>query len=118
MFVHTLSRILWQKSCHVLSDSVSMWSFCAHVCRYIVKVSDEHLATIQLCTSKSDVRLKLSVLDNDEEVASCEGKGHAVLTAFIFLPNSSSQVDATAHSISQFCKKYRNRVVVFHLLLH
>ena len=78
-----------------------------------MKVSDEHLVTIQFCTSKPDVRLKLSVLDNDEEVASTEGKGHAVLPVFIFLPNSSSEVDATAQSISQSCKQSRHLAVVF-----
>ena len=74
------------------------------VLRYVVKVSDEHLTTIQLCTSKPDVRLKLSVLDDDKEVAAAEGKGHAVLPVFIFLPNSSREDDVTAHSISQSCE--------------
>ena len=82
-----------------------------------MKVSDEHLVTIQLCTSKPDVRLKLSVLDNEEEVASSEGKGHAVLPVFIFLPNSS-EVDATAQSTSQLCKKSRSIAVAFAFLSH
>ena len=75
------------------------------LCSYMVKVSDERLTTIQLCTSKSDVRLKLTVLDNEEEVASSEGKGHAVLPVFIFLPNSSNEDDVIARYTSQSCKK-------------
>jgi len=85
-----------------------VWYVCSLsglVCSYMVKVSDEHLTTIQLCTSKSDVRLKLSVLDNDEEVASVEGKVHAVLPVFIFLPNYSTEDDVVAQSTSQSCKK-------------
>lgn len=79
-------------------------SVLALVCRYMIKVSDEHLATIQLCTSKPDVRLKLSVLDNEEEIASSEGKGHAVLPVFIFLPNPPPEDDIIAHSTSQSCE--------------
>jgi len=71
----------------------------------MVKVSDEHLTTIQLCTSKPDVRLKLAVLDNDEEIASSEGKGHAVLPVFIFLPNSLPEDDVIAQTTSQSCEK-------------
>jgi len=70
----------------------------------MVKVNDEHLVTIQLSTSKPDVRFKLSVLDNDEEVASSEGKGHAVLPVFIFLPNPSPEDDTTSRSPSHSCK--------------
>ena len=92
-----------------MSENISVT---LHLCRYMVKVSDEHLVTIQLCTSKPDVRLKLSVLDNEEEVASSEGKGHAVLPVFIFLPNSSSEVDAAAQSTSHLCKKSRRLAVV------
>jgi len=70
-----------------------------------VKVSQEHLTTIQLCTSKPDVRLKLSVLDNEEEVASAEGKGHAVLPVYIFLPNPSSEDETAGQSMSHSCEK-------------
>jgi len=87
-----------------LFENVSIITFNTRVCRYMVKVSDEHLTTIQLCTSKPDVRLKLSVLDNDEEIASAEGKGHAVLPVFIFLPNPLPEDDTTAQSTSQSCK--------------
>ena len=79
----------------------------------MVKVSDEHLTTIQLCTSKPDVQLELSVLDNEEEVASCDGKGHAVLPVFIFLPNSSPEDSYSAHSTLQSCKKYCGLLMMF-----
>ena len=69
----------------------------------MVKVSDEHLTTIQLCTSKSDVRLKLTLFDNEEELASAEGKGHAILPVFIFLPNPSNEDDIARYT-SQSCK--------------
>ncbi|XP_052244735.1 androglobin-like isoform X7 [Dreissena polymorpha] len=53
--------------------------------RYSVKVTEDHLASIQMNTSKSDVYVKLVVLNNEEEVASTLGKGHAVIPAFTFL---------------------------------
>ncbi|BFZ09751.1 hypothetical protein BsWGS_12792 [Bradybaena similaris] len=53
--------------------------------RQSVKVKDDHFASIQMNTSKSDVVFKLAVLDNEEEVISVEGKGHAVIPAFTFL---------------------------------
>ncbi|KAL3881172.1 hypothetical protein ACJMK2_027629 [Sinanodonta woodiana] len=53
--------------------------------RYTVKVSEDHLVSIQMNTSKSDVYIKLVVLDHDEELASTIGKGHAVIPAFFFL---------------------------------
>jgi hypothetical protein len=52
--------------------------------RHTVKVLEDHVASIQLNTSKTDVYIKLSVLDKDVEVASTTGKGHVVLPAFIF----------------------------------
>ncbi|XP_053398044.1 androglobin-like [Mercenaria mercenaria] len=53
--------------------------------RYAVKVTEDHLTSIQMNTSKSDVHIKLVVLNNEEEVASTLGKGHAVIPAFTFL---------------------------------
>ncbi|KFP49719.1 Androglobin, partial [Cathartes aura] len=55
--------------------------------RYSVKVAASHIATVQLQTSKSDVFIKLQVLDNEEEIVSVTGKGHAVIPAFNFLSN-------------------------------
>ena len=77
-----------------------------------MKVTDEHLSTVQLCTSKPDVRFKLSVLDNDNEVASVEAKGHAVLPVVIFLPNSTPEDDVIPHSTSQSCENYWPLVTV------
>ncbi|NXE49186.1 ADGB protein, partial [Casuarius casuarius] len=57
--------------------------------RYSVKVTASHIATVQVQTSKSDVFIKLQVLDNEEEIVSATGKGHAVIPAFNFLSNES-----------------------------
>lgn len=42
---------------------------------------------MQVQTSKSDVFIKLQVLDNEEEILSVTGKGQAVIPAFNFLSN-------------------------------
>ncbi len=55
--------------------------------RYMVKAVDDHLATLQMMTSKSDVYVKLQVLDHEEELVSAVGKGHVVLPAFVFQKN-------------------------------
>ncbi|KAM6138186.1 LOW QUALITY PROTEIN: androglobin [Phoenicopterus ruber ruber] len=55
--------------------------------RYSVKVTAPHVATVQVQTSKSDVFIKLQVLDNEEGIVSVTGKGHAVIPAFNFLSN-------------------------------
>ncbi|KFP08158.1 Androglobin, partial [Calypte anna] len=55
--------------------------------RYSVKVTVPHVATVQVQTSKSDVFIKLQILDNNEEVVSVTGKGHALIPAFNFLSN-------------------------------
>ncbi|XP_009323871.1 PREDICTED: androglobin [Pygoscelis adeliae] len=57
--------------------------------RYSVKVTASHIATVQVQTSKSDVFIKLQVLDNEEEIVSVTGKGHAVIPAFNFLSNET-----------------------------
>ncbi|KFQ25989.1 Androglobin, partial [Mesitornis unicolor] len=57
--------------------------------RYAVKVTASHIATVQVQTSISDVFLKLQVLDNEEEIVSVTGKGHAVIPAFNFLSNET-----------------------------
>ncbi|XP_064303063.1 androglobin [Phalacrocorax carbo] len=57
--------------------------------RYSVKVTASHIATVQVQTSKSDVFIKLEVLDNEEEIVSVTGKGHAVIPAFKFLSNET-----------------------------
>ncbi|KAL8623367.1 hypothetical protein ACOMHN_065901 [Nucella lapillus] len=58
--------------------------FGAPACRYTVKVTEDQLVSLQVCTSKVDVYLRLCVLDQEEEVCSATGKGHVVIPAFIF----------------------------------
>ncbi|KAM4770931.1 androglobin [Rhinophrynus dorsalis] len=55
--------------------------------RYRVKTSIEHTATIHVQMCKPDVFFKIQILDNDEEVVSTTGKGHAVIPAVCFLPS-------------------------------
>ncbi|KAJ8026646.1 Androglobin [Holothuria leucospilota] len=55
------------------------------IMRYFIKPSQDHIASIQFCTSKPDVYISLQILDHEEEVASTKGKGHAVIPAFKFL---------------------------------
>lgn len=54
-----------------------------------MKVTASHIATVQVQTSKSDVFIKLQVLDNEEEIVNVTGKGHAVIPAFNFLSNET-----------------------------
>ncbi|NXI56282.1 ADGB protein, partial [Chloroceryle aenea] len=63
--------------------------------RYSVKVTASHIATVQVQTSKPDVFIKVQVLDNEEEIVSVTGKGHAVIPAFNFLSN---EMLLSAHS--------------------
>ncbi|XP_056337396.1 androglobin [Danio aesculapii] len=62
------------------------------ICRHVVKVSSEHSATVQCQTSKSDVYIKLSILDHEKEVASCQGKGHVIIPVYCFLASNGSSV--------------------------
>ncbi|XP_071801000.1 androglobin-like isoform X5 [Asterias amurensis] len=55
------------------------------IMRYAVKPQEDHVASVQFGTSKSDVYISLQVLDHEEELASTAGKGHAVIPAFTFL---------------------------------
>ncbi|CAF3372079.1 unnamed protein product [Rotaria sp. Silwood1] len=63
------------------------------ICRYHIITSDNinqtglnyHLASIHFSTSKSDVLMRLTVLDNNEEIVSVEGKGCVVLPAVLFM---------------------------------
>ncbi|RMC12803.1 hypothetical protein DUI87_10328 [Hirundo rustica rustica] len=57
--------------------------------RYFVKVTAPHTATLQVQTSKSDVFIKLQVLDNEKEITSVIGKGNAVIPVFNFWSNQS-----------------------------
>ncbi len=44
-----------------------------------------HLATIHFRTSKSDVFMRLTIFDHDDEIVSIEGKGSVILPAILFM---------------------------------
>nr|XP_033795634.1 androglobin isoform X2 [Geotrypetes seraphini] len=54
------------------------------ILRYGVKVDCDLTVTVHIQTSKSDVFLKVQILDNEEEVVSTTGKGQAVIPAYQF----------------------------------
>jgi hypothetical protein len=68
--------------------------------RYHVTLADDinqtgrnfHLASIHFNTSKSDVLIRLTVLDHDEEIIRVEGKGCIVVPAILFMRNVTSIV--------------------------
>ena len=63
-----------------------------------------HLASIQFSTSKADVLMRLTILNNNDEVTSVEGKGSVVLPAFLFLrdvTNSAQAATTTAQPTSR-----------------
>ncbi|XP_051952032.1 androglobin-like isoform X2 [Xyrauchen texanus] len=62
------------------------------ICRHVVKVSSDHNATVQFQTSKSDVYIKLTILDHEKEIASNQGKGHAIIPVYCFLASNGSSV--------------------------
>uniref|UniRef100_A0AAQ5ZN54 Globin domain-containing protein n=1 Tax=Amphiprion ocellaris TaxID=80972 RepID=A0AAQ5ZN54_AMPOC len=57
------------------------------ICRYRVQVTSDSLGTIQFETSKPDVFIRLSVLDQGKEVCSKTGKGEVIIPVFFFLAN-------------------------------
>ncbi|XP_059212705.1 androglobin isoform X2 [Centropristis striata] len=59
------------------------------ICRYLVQVTADVLGTIQFQTSKTDVFIRLSILDQEKEVAGNTGKGHVVIPVFCFLANKA-----------------------------
>ena len=75
------------------------------------------MGSIQLNTSKTDVYIKLTVLDKNVEVASTTGKGHAVLPAFIFYrdydpndPRPSSRACKYDHTKIRRCGMIANEI--------
>ena len=66
-------------------------------------MTEDHITSIQMNTSKADVHIKLSVLNNEEEVASTIGKGHAVIPAFTFLKDINPD-EENKRSTSRACK--------------
>lgn len=53
------------------------------------------MASIQFNASKSDVLMRLTILDNHEEVVSVEGKGSVVLPAFLFMRDVTNAASNT-----------------------
>jgi hypothetical protein len=69
-------------------------------------VTQDHLATIQMSTSKADVQVKLSVIDDNEEMISSEGRGHVVLPSYIFRrdPATANEEPQQVQSSSRSCE--------------
>ena len=67
-------------------------------CRYRVLVAEDtnqtgrnfHLASIHFSTSKSDVYMRLTIFDYDQEIVRVEGKGSLVLPAILFMRTASN----------------------------
>ncbi|KAF3849892.1 hypothetical protein F7725_019611 [Dissostichus mawsoni] len=60
------------------------------ICRYFVEVTADVVGTVQFQTSKTDVLIRLSILDQENEMASNTGKGHVVIPVFCFLANKDT----------------------------
>ncbi|XP_044531390.1 androglobin [Gracilinanus agilis] len=58
--------------------------------RYSIKVALAHVVTVQVRTSKTDVFIKLQILENEEEAVSTIGKGHAIIPTFLFLSSEKA----------------------------
>lgn len=56
-----------------------------------MEVTADVLGTIQFQTSKPDVLIRLSILDQEKEVTSNTGKGHVVIPLFYFRANKGEQ---------------------------
>ncbi|XP_044233309.1 androglobin isoform X2 [Thunnus albacares] len=61
------------------------------ICRYSVQVTADVLGTVQFQTSKPDVLIRLSILDQEKEVASNTGTGHVIIPVFYFLANKAEE---------------------------
>ncbi|CAK6961915.1 LOW QUALITY PROTEIN: androglobin [Scomber scombrus] len=61
------------------------------ICRYTVQVTADVLGTVQFQTSKPDVLIRLSILDQEREVVSNTGKGHVVIPVFNFMANKAEE---------------------------
>ena len=74
---------------------------------------DNHLVSLQLNTSKPDVYVKLQILDHEEEIVSAVGKGHVVLSSFIFLKDFNASEDVEKRPSSRGCESvawYRRKI--------
>lgn len=56
-----------------------------------MQVTADVLGTIQFQTSQPDVLIRLSILDQEKEVAGNTGKGHVVIPVFYFWANKGEQ---------------------------
>ncbi|RVE55782.1 hypothetical protein OJAV_G00229880 [Oryzias javanicus] len=72
------------------------------MCRYCVQLRAETMATVQFQTSKSDVVIQLSILDQDKELVANIGTGHVMIPLFHFLlQGDSSCANETSPDASQ-----------------
>ncbi|KAF6728327.1 Androglobin [Oryzias melastigma] len=65
------------------------------MCRYLVQLRAETMATVQFQTSKSDVVIHLSILDQDKELVANTGTGHVIIPLFHFLLQGVVQMRRT-----------------------
>ncbi|XP_039980396.1 androglobin isoform X2 [Xiphias gladius] len=82
------------------------------ICRYSVQVTTDVLGTIQFQTSKPDVFIHLSILDQEKEVASNTGKGHVVIPVFCFLANKAPGYTNEKNQNQKGCPTQDNGVKV------
>ncbi|XP_066452045.1 androglobin isoform X2 [Eleutherodactylus coqui] len=75
--------------------------------RYVIKPTTEHIATLKVQTSKSDVFIKIQILDNDEEVVSATGKGQVLIPAFCFMLNERPLSSRSSQVLVSGTKKGR-----------
>ncbi|KAK2491236.1 hypothetical protein MC885_016393, partial [Smutsia gigantea] len=76
--------------------------------RYSVKVALPHPVTIQACTSKPDVFIKLQILENEETIVSSIGKGQAIIPAINFMGSEkalSSQYFQIYYTVFSFVQQ-------------
>ncbi|XP_045411134.1 androglobin-like [Lemur catta] len=70
--------------------------------RYSAKVAVPQLVTIQVRTSKPDAFIKLQVLENEEILVSCIGKGQAIIPAFNFLRSDKTLSSQSSKQVLLF----------------
>lgn len=75
-----------------------------YVHSYSVHVTAQVLATLQFQASKSDVIVRLSIVDQERVMVSKTGKGLVVIPAFYFLANEGEQSN-TELILNTVCKR-------------
>ena len=77
------------------------------ILRYKVNVSEDHLTTLQLTTSKPDVYIKFTIYDNGDELLSVTGKGTVLIPVFLFLKDrgdgNSTEQPTSSRPASKTC---------------